>query len=108
EKRVVEFRDTCEKAEAKKQSAETVFSLLGGLMDASQESCHELFDCSCDQLEELTKLARRSEDKVPAFIATMKKEYYNKHHPELSEEELDNVVFASAPSSGAATFVGRV
>ncbi|KAK3835106.1 MAG: galactokinase [Linnemannia elongata] len=129
EKRVVEFRDTCEKAEAKKQSAETVFSLLGGLMDASQESCHELFDCSCDQLEELTKLARRSgaygsrltgagwggasvslvpEDKVRAFIATMKKEYYNKHHPDLSEEELENVIFASAPSSGAATFVGRV
>ncbi|KAF9917043.1 galactokinase [Linnemannia zychae] len=129
EKRVVEFRDICEKAEAKKQSAETIFSLLGGLMDASQESCHELFDCSCDELEELTKLARRSgaygsrltgagwggasvslvpEDKVPEFIATLKKEYYNKHHPNLTEEELENVIFASAPSSGAASFVGRV
>ncbi|KAF9085232.1 galactokinase [Mortierella sp. AD031] len=129
ERRVVEFRDICEKAEAKKQGAETVFSLLGGLMDASQESCRELFDCSCDQLEELTSLARRSgaygsrltgagwggasvslvpEDKVQGFIAQMKKEYYNKHHPELTEEELENVIFASAPSSGAATFVGRV
>ncbi|KAF9406837.1 galactokinase [Podila epigama] len=140
EKRVVQFRDTCEKAmktAAQEKNldnphhhhvdAETLFAKLGGLMNASQTSCHELFDCSCDELEELTQLARSAgaygsrltgagwggasvslvpADKVTDFIARIKKEYYNKHHPHLSSQQLDNSIFASAPSSGAATFVG--
>ncbi|KAF8939160.1 galactokinase [Dissophora ornata] len=130
EKRVVEFRDICEKAMHQNDlKAETLFSQLGGLMDASQDSCHELFDCSCDELEELTALARRvgaygsrltgagwggatvslvAENKVPEFIESIKKEFYAKHHPELTGEHLDHAVFATAPSSGAATFVGRL
>ncbi|KAF9948544.1 galactokinase [Mortierella alpina] len=130
EKRVVQFRDTCEKAMTNKGlKAETLFSQLGGLMNASQDSCHSLFDCSCDELEELTALARRSgaygsrltgagwggatvslvaEDRVPEFIECLKREFYAKHHPSLTGDALDHAVFASAPSSGAATFVGRL
>jgi galactokinase len=130
EKRVVEFRDTCEKFMSQQDvDAVTLFTRLGGLMDASQVSCHTLFDCSCDELEELTALARRAgaygsrltgagwggatvslvpEDKVPEFIECLKKEFYAKHHPELIGDELDAAIFASAPSSGAATFVGRL
>jgi len=129
ERRVVQFRNSCEKAaKASAQvSAESLFAQLGGLMNASQDSCHNLFDCSCDELEELTKLARQAgaygsrltgagwggatvslvaQDKVPEFIAHIKKEYYGKHHPQLTGKELDHAVFASAPSSGAATFIG--
>lgn len=29
-------------------------------MDASQESCRNLFDCSCDELNELTMLAKKA------------------------------------------------
>ncbi|KAF9330300.1 galactokinase [Podila minutissima] len=133
EKRVVQFRDTCEKAMSQEEAgvqvdAKSLFVKLGGLMDASQTSCHNLFDCSCDELEELTTLARSAgaygsrltgagwggaavslvaEDKVPEFIARIKKEFYGKHHPHLTPEQLDAAVFASAPSSGAATFVGH-
>ncbi|KAF9342412.1 galactokinase, partial [Mortierella sp. NVP85] len=61
EKRVVQFRDTCEKFMGQQDVvAETLFSELGALMNASQVSCHELYDCSCDELEELTALARRA------------------------------------------------
>ncbi|KAG0343334.1 galactokinase [Podila humilis] len=133
EKRVVQFRDICEKAMEEEQAgnkveAESLFVKLGGLMDASQSSCHNLFDCSCDELEELTTLARSagaygsrltgagwggaavslvSEDKVPEFIERIKKDFYGKHHPHLTPEQLDAAIFASAPSSGAATFVGH-
>ncbi|KAF9914326.1 galactokinase [Lobosporangium transversale] len=130
EKRVVQFRDTCEKSMKNQDLAsETLFSQLGDLMNASQDSCHKLYDCSCDELEELTALARRAgaygsrltgagwggatislitEDKVPAFIAYLKKEFYAKHYPDLGGAELDRAIFATAPSSGAATFVGRI
>ncbi|KAI7818917.1 galactokinase gal [Gamsiella multidivaricata] len=131
EKRVVQFRNICEKSMRQEQDvvAETLFTQLGELMDASQDSCHALFDCSCDELEELTALARRAgaygsrltgagwggatvslvaEDKVPEFIEYLKKEFYAKHHPNLTGEKLNRAVFATAPSSGAATFVGHL
>ncbi|KAF9113245.1 galactokinase [Mortierella sp. AM989] len=130
EKRVVQFRDICEKAEQQQDlGAQTLFSQLGELMNASQDSCHSLYDCSCDELEELTVLARRAgaygsrltgagwggatvslvaEDKVAEFIETLKIEYYGKHHPDLTGDQLDHAIFATAPSSGAATFVGRL
>ncbi|KAF9973615.1 galactokinase [Actinomortierella ambigua] len=129
EKLVVEFRDVCEKSlNDSSLQAESLFKKLGALMDASQDSCHNLFDCSCNQLEELTQLARRSgaygsrltgagwggatvslvaEDHVPEFIRTIKEQFYAKHYPHLSDEELNNAIFASAPSSGAALFVGK-
>ncbi|KAG0307928.1 galactokinase, partial [Dissophora globulifera] len=141
EMRAVAFRDTCEKAMRVQEKAtggdehkaviesKALFTQLGELMNQSQVSCHRLFDCSCDELEELTALARHagaygsrltgagwggasvslvSEDRVPEFISYLKKEFYAKHHPDLTEDQLDHAVFASAPSSGAAMFVGRL
>ncbi|KAF9579855.1 galactokinase, partial [Lunasporangiospora selenospora] len=58
ERRVVQFRDICEKALHRKDLvSETLFLQLGELMNASQDSCHNLYDCSCEELEELTALA---------------------------------------------------
>ncbi|KAF8980254.1 galactokinase, partial [Entomortierella lignicola] len=126
ERRVLQFRDICEKAGHQQDvEAETLFSKLGKLMDASQDSCHTLYDCSCDELDELTVLARRAgaygsrltgagwggatvslvaEDNVSEFIETLKKDFYGKHYPDLTGDELDHAIFATAPSSGAATF----
>ncbi|KAG0317909.1 galactokinase [Dissophora globulifera] len=141
ERRAVAFRDTCEKAMRVQEKAaggdehkavvesKALFKRLGELMDESQVYCHKYFDCSCDELEELTQLARRagaygsrlsgagwggasvslvSEDRVPEFISHLKKEFYAKHHPDLTEDQLERAIFASAPSSGAAMFVGHL
>ena len=35
------------------------------------------------------------------FIKEVKEKYYSKHFPELGEEELKEVIFATQPSNGA-------
>ncbi len=39
---------------------ESTLKDLGALMDASQESCSELFECSCPELNRLTTIAREA------------------------------------------------
>jgi hypothetical protein len=56
--RVLNFRATCIEAEDGDQTG--LISTLGALMDESQTSCAELFECSCPELDELTALARSS------------------------------------------------
>src|SRR5258708_5773164 len=53
-RRVLEFRRIC----IESRSDVNVHIKLGELMDASQKSCDELFDCSCDELNKLTSLAK--------------------------------------------------
>lgn len=57
--RVLQFRRICLFTPAESVSS-SVHLELGRLMDESQESCAELFDCSCPELDELTRLARQS------------------------------------------------
>ena len=89
-------------------------------MNESHKSCSELFDCSCPELDELVALARASgaygsrltgagwggctvslvcESEVEGFKKRLK-EGYPKYRG-LTEEELNEVVFATKPSSGA-------
>ncbi|KZT53529.1 galactokinase gal [Calocera cornea HHB12733] len=97
---------------------------LGRLMNESQESCSGLFDCSCAELDALTRLAREAgaygsrltgagwggcavslvaEPDVPAFIEKIHTSFgpYQK----LSKKQLEEVVFATKPSSGAGVYV---
>jgi len=89
-------------------------------MDESHKSCSDLFDCSCPELDELTTLSRGSgaygsrltgagwggctvslvsESKFEDFRNKLR-EGYPKYRG-LTEEELNEVVFATKPSSGA-------
>lgn len=98
---------------------------LGELMNASQMSCHMLYDCSSDQLNELTKMCRDSgaigsrltgagwggctvslveNDKLEDFM-TKVTEYYTKTRPMQDTlwvtDDLDRYLFATQPGMGA-------
>ena len=63
--RVLEFKRVATEATANATTSSTVkyfstLEILGNLMNESQNSCRDLFDCSCPELETLTTLARRA------------------------------------------------
>ncbi|KZP00589.1 Galactokinase [Calocera viscosa TUFC12733] len=126
--RVLQFRRVClshsTPTSTPQVHGEEVLRDLGRLMNESQESCSKLFQCSCRELDELTKLAREAgaygsrltgagwggcavslvaEPDVPAFIERISKSFapYRK----LSKEQLKEAVFATKPSSGAGVYV---
>jgi galactokinase/N-acetylgalactosamine kinase len=57
--RVLQFRQVClESQDSTEGDAAGYRRKLGDLMNESQESCAELFNCSCPEIDQLTKLAR--------------------------------------------------
>jgi galactokinase len=122
--RVILFGKVCSNPPS---DSEQVYKQLGDLMNQSQESCAKLFNCSCPELDEVTRLAREAgaagsrltgagwggctvslvhEDKVAEFIATIKEKYYKKHFPKLSDQELNDCILATKPCTGSAVFTG--
>lgn len=102
-----------------------VLKKMGELMNQSHESCRDLFQCSCPELDELRSIALESgalgcrltgagwggcavslvpENKVKGFMGALTESYYYKHFPELKEnpEQLRDALFASYPAIGAA------
>ncbi|KAK9762309.1 galactokinase [Basidiobolus ranarum] len=123
--RVVKFRDICESNATNVTNSESILRQLGDLMNESQYSCRDNFNCSCPELEELPTICRKAgalgsrrtgagwggctvslvpEDQVEKFIETVKNEYFNRRFPYFTEEELDNAIFSSRPASGAFIF----
>lgn len=54
--RVLQFRTLC--LNSAESSSDVDFEKLGKLMNESQRSCKELFECSCPELDLLTALCR--------------------------------------------------
>lgn len=98
---------------------------LGDLMNDSQRSCRDLYNCSCDELDEICEMARKagslgsrlsgagwggcSVHLVPDelqghLIDTLKREYYAKRFPGLSQQQLEEAVFATKPEEGACLY----
>ncbi|GJE89761.1 galactokinase [Phanerochaete sordida] len=123
--RVLQFRDVClaAAADGAEELADDVLRALGALMDASQDACSTLFECSCPELDQLTRLCRDAgaygsrltgagwggctvslvaEAAVPAFIARLRASY--PAYRALSDAQLKDVVFATQPSNGAFVF----
>lgn len=115
--RVLRFKEVLsDSAESNKMSH------LGTLMNQTQDSCRDLYDCSCPELDELCRIALGAGavgsrltgagwggctvhlvpgDKVEDVIAAWKVEYYGTFVPKLSEEMMEEAVVVSVPSSGA-------
>ncbi|CAI6340104.1 unnamed protein product [Periconia digitata] len=98
---------------------------LGDLMNETQDSCRDVYDCSCPELDELCSLARGAgavgsrltgagwggcsvhlvpKDKVDAVKQAWVEKYYKKKFPDITEEKLEEAVVVSKPGSGSMIF----
>ncbi|KAJ7340741.1 Galactokinase [Mycena albidolilacea] len=125
--RVLQFRklclDTAAAPAAEGADGVAVLKQLGQLMNDSQTSCADDFECSCEELDELTRLAREAgaygsrltgagwggctvslvpEAEVASFIKKVSETYAP--YKGLEGEALSEVIFATRPSTGACVY----
>ncbi|KAI0176401.1 galactokinase [Hypoxylon sp. FL1284] len=96
---------------------------LGALMNATQDSCRDLYECSCAEIDELCRVARAAgsygsrltgagwggcsvhlvpADKVEGIKAALLDRYYAGRG--LSQAQLDEAIVVSRPMNGSAVF----
>ncbi|KAF4469552.1 galactokinase [Fusarium albosuccineum] len=102
----------------------TSFNLeLGKLLNETQASCRDLYECSCPELDDICAISLRSgaygarvtgagwggcsvhlvpADKVEAVTEALEKEYFSKR--ELTEEQKKGAVVVSRPATGSAIY----
>jgi galactokinase len=106
-------------------SGKELLKSLGDLMNETQDSCRDVYDCSCPELDELCDLARAAgaagsrltgagwggcsvhlvpKDKVEAVKNAWVEKYYKKKFPDITEEKLAQAVVVSEPGSGSMLF----
>ncbi|KAK0104888.1 galactokinase [Cadophora gregata] len=124
--RVLKFLSILENPSKSTSSADTTAfnQQLGDLMNATQDSCRDVYECSCPEIDQLCAIARKAgsygsrltgagwggcsvhlvpADKVEAVREAWEREYYSKMT--LSEEQKSAAVVVSRPGSGSAVFV---
>ncbi|KAM3509630.1 hypothetical protein MY11210_006230 [Beauveria gryllotalpidicola] len=116
--RVMQFLKLLESADVNQK--------LGNLMNATQESCRELYECSSPEIDDICRIARSAGaygsrltgagwggctvhlvpvDKMDAVKEALEKEYYATRH--LTEEQKAQAVVISRPARGSAILVGH-
>jgi galactokinase len=97
---------------------------LGALMDETQASCRDLYECSCPEIDQICAVARAAGaygsrltgagwggcsvhlvpvDKVAAVKEALEREYYAKL--DLTAEQREEAVVVSRPARGSAVYV---
>ncbi|KAF2111812.1 galactokinase [Lophiotrema nucula] len=120
--RVIRFRELLS---SPPESGKDLLSALGDLMNTTQDSCRDVYDCSCPELDELCDLARAAgavgsrltgagwggcsvhlvpKDKVEAVKKAWEEKYYRKKFPDITQEKLQEAVVVSKPGSGSTIF----
>jgi galactokinase len=128
--RVLRFRELLSNPPTPKSDASAgaaaaddgLLKALGALMNETQDSCRDVYDCSCPELDELCALARGAgaygsrltgagwggcsvhlvpKDKVEAVTETWEEKYYKKKWPDITKERLDEAIVVSKPGSGS-------
>jgi galactokinase len=123
-RRVIFFKNTLTNS---KTLNSATLEYLGGLMNETQHSCKDIYECSCPELDEICAIARRAgtygsrltgagwggctvhllpTDKVSAVTEALKKEYYFKKFPDITEEKLREAIVISKPSQGSSVIAG--
>jgi len=126
-RRVVAFKDLLSSNASNKLSQDQV-QYLGHLMNKTQESCRDVYDCSCPEIDHICDIARKSgalgsrltgagwggctvhlvpQDKVEAVTEALKKEYYNKKFPNLSADKMKDAIVISKPGQGSSLITGK-
>lgn len=121
-RRVVAFKDTLTSNASSKLSTDQL-NYLGDLMNKTQDSCRDVYECSCPEIDEICSITRKNgalgsrltgagwggctvhlvpQDKVDAVTQALKKEYYEKHFPDLSAEKMEGAIVISKPGQGSA------
>lgn len=107
---------------------DTTLKYLGNLMNETQASCREVYECSSPEIDEICAIARKAgtygsrltgagwggctvhllpTDKVEAVSEALKQEYYSKKFPGMSEEKLKEAIVISKPSQGSSIIYGE-
>jgi galactokinase len=128
--RVIKFREMLSNHSAKNDADQasdddTVLRGLGALMNESQDSCRDVYNCSCVELDELSQLAKDTgsygsrltgagwggcsvhlvpKDKVDAVKKAWEEKYYRKNWPDISDDRLAEAIVVSKPGSGSVVF----
>jgi galactokinase len=124
--RVLKFMDLLASPPAQsEEETKTLLQNLGALLNETQESCREIYDCSCPEIDELCSLARSvgaygsrltgagwggcsvhlvPVEKVDAVKEKWTNEYYKKRFPDITEEKLSEAIVVSKPGSGGCVF----
>jgi len=125
--RVVEFLSRLESAKPSTEAeSEELLKGLGGLLNETQESCRDVYECSCPELDELCTLARSAgaygsrltgagwggcsvhlvpADKVENVKKVWTEKYYKKRFPDITDEKLKEAIVVSKPGSGSRLFL---
>ncbi len=124
--RVLRFNELLHSDPPKTDAENTEFlKACGSLMNETQESCRELFENSCPELDELCELARSAgsygsrltgagwggcsvhlvpENKVESVRQKWIERYYKQKFPDITEERLKEAIVVSKPGSGSCVF----
>jgi len=124
--RVLKFMDllTSPPPKTDQENSELLKS-LGELLNDTQDSCREIYENSCPELDELCQLARSAgaygsrltgagwggcsvhlvpENKVESVKQKWISDYYKKKFPDITAEKLEEAIVVSKPGSGSCVF----
>ncbi|OCT47138.1 Galactokinase [Cladophialophora carrionii] len=122
--RVLKFRDILTTSG---ELDEEKLIYLGELMNKTQGSCRDVYECSCPEIDEICAIAHKAgaygtrltgagwggctvhlvpQHKVDAVTEALKHEYYYKKFPDITKEKLLEAIVISKPSQGSSLIVG--
>lgn len=122
--RFLELLESSEKRPGEGQGDTSEYNRqLGTLLNDTQDSCRDMYECSCPEIDELCAIARNAgsygsrltgagwggcsvhlvpADKVDAVRSAWEKEYYSKL--DLTDEQKEAAIVVSKPGSGSAVY----
>ncbi|KAI4246807.1 MAG: hypothetical protein L6R40_001836 [Gallowayella cf. fulva] len=118
--RVIAFKELLE--DPASTSDPDLLPRLGALMNETQASCRDTYECSCPEIDQLCSIAREAgaygsrltgagwggctvhlvpKDKVDAIRDAWIEKYYRVREPNISKEKLQEAVVVSEPGQGS-------